>query len=80
MRIDPGLESSLRSQLREKSLKYVAILRLIKTGAYQYIYIPYSRKYRRGTNFGKLAICQRIANIKSAKFSFWVRFHKRVVS
>ena len=44
------------------------------------IIIPYSRKYCRGTNFGKLAIYQRIGNIKSAKCRFWVRFHERVVS
>ena len=34
------------------------------------IHILYSRKYWRGTNFGELAICQRIADIKSAKFMF----------
>ena len=42
--------------------------------------IPYSRKYWRGTNFFELPICPRIGNIKSARFSFWVRFHERVVS
>ena len=38
--------------------------------------ILYSRKYWGGKNFGELVICQRIADIKSAEFSFWVRFHR----